>query len=260
MDNGSYNDSYSNVTVDCDEFYQFNTLSSVYFQTFVYFSYILIMLVSVIGNGSVCYLVLSSSRMRSVTNFFIVNLSAGDMLMTLLCVPFSFVNILILMYWPFGEIMCRVVSYWQGVSVFISAYTLVAISIDRYIAIMFPFKPRMSNSTSKIMIGAIWIFACITAFPILIVSKTFMPDDPLYSHCERYVCQEHWETEENKFYYTIVLMVLQYGVPFFALVYTYTRIAIVVWGKETPGEAENARDQRMAKKKRKVSCGEKIAK
>lgn len=241
-----------NASTNCSEFYRFNTLSSIYFQVFVYFSYILIMMISIIGNGLVCYLVLSSSRMRSVTNFFIVNLSAGDMLMTFLCVPFSFVNILILMYWPFGEIMCKVVSYWQTVSVFISAYTLVAISIDRYIAIMSPFKPRMSKSTAKVLIIAIWFIACMTAFPTLIVSKTFKPDDPLYKSCERYICQEQWETEEDKFYYSIVLMVLQYAVPFFVLVYTYTRIAIIVWGKETPGEAENVRDQRMAKRKRKV--------
>lgn len=210
------------------------------------------MIVSVIGNGLVCYLVMSSTRMKTVTNYFIVNLSVGDMLMTFLCVPFSFVNILILMYWPFGEIMCRLVSFWQGVSVFVSAYTLVAISVDRYIAIMSPFKPRMSKSTAKVLIGTIWFTACLTAFPILIVSKTFKPDDPLYDDCERYVCQEHWDSEKEKFYYTIVLMFLQYGVPFFVLVYTYTRITIVVWGKKTPGEAENARDQRMAKKKRKV--------
>lgn len=47
-------------------------------------------------------------------------------------------------------------------------------------------------------------------------------------------------------------MVLQYVVPLLVLVFTYTRIAIVVWGKQTPGEAENSRDQRMARSKRKV--------
>ena len=48
-------------------------------------------------------------------------------------------------------------------------------------------------------------------------------------------------------------MVLQYVVPLLVLVYTYTRIAVVVWGKQIPGEAENIRDQRMARSKRKVS-------
>jgi neuropeptide Y receptor len=50
----------------------------------------------------------------------------------------------------------------------------------------------------------------------------------------------------------MMLMVLQYFVPLLVLVFTYTRIAIVVWGKQIPGEAENVRDQRMARSKRKV--------
>jgi neuropeptide Y receptor len=50
----------------------------------------------------------------------------------------------------------------------------------------------------------------------------------------------------------MMLMVLQYVVPLLVLVFTYTRIAIVVWGKQIPGEAENSRDQRMARSKRKV--------
>lgn len=33
----------------------------------------------------------------------------------------------------------------QAISVLVSAYTLVAISGDRYIAIMFPLKPRITK-------------------------------------------------------------------------------------------------------------------
>jgi neuropeptide Y receptor len=47
-------------------------------------------------------------------------------------------------------------------------------------------------------------------------------------------------------------MVLQYFFPISVLIFTYTRIAIAVWGKKPPGEAEDARDQRLAKAKRKV--------
>lgn len=42
-------------------------------------------------------------------------------------------------------------------------------------------------------------------------------------------------------------------IPLAVLIFTYTRIAIAVWGKRPPGEAENSRDQRMARSKRKVS-------
>lgn len=42
--------------------------------------------------------------------------------------------------------------------------------------------------------------------------------------------------------------------PLAVLLYTYTSIAVVVWGKSTPGEAETSRDMRMARSKRKVSA------
>lgn len=120
-------------------------LSSTYFQTSVYIMYISIFVVALFGNGIVCYIVQSSPRMRTVTNYFIANLAVGDIFMSLFCVPFSFVSILLLHYWPFGSVLCHLVNYSQAVSVLVSAYTLVAISVDRYIAIMWPLRPRITK-------------------------------------------------------------------------------------------------------------------
>lgn len=52
--------------------------------------------------------------------------------------------------------------------------------------------------------------------------------------------------------YSTLLMVLQYIIPLKVLVFTYTSIATVIWCHRIPGEAENARDKRMARSKRKV--------
>lgn len=118
---------------------------SAYFQTTVYMMYILIFMLALFGNGVVCYIVLSTPRMKTVTNYFIVNLAVGDILMSMFCVPFSFFSTLLLQYWPFGSVLCHLVNYSQAVSVLVSAYTLVAISIDRYIAILWPLRPRISK-------------------------------------------------------------------------------------------------------------------
>lgn len=59
------------------------------------------------------------------------------------------------------------------------------------------------------------------------------------------------------YYYSIALLVLQFVIPFVVLIFTYSRIAFAVWGKKPPGEAENSRDQRMAKSKRKVCFSKK---
>lgn len=69
----------------------------------------------------------------------------------------------------------------------------------------------------------------------------------------RYICKEEWPTAEQNYYYTLALLTLQFIVPLSVLIFTYTRIALAVWGKRPPGEAENSRDQRMARSKRKVS-------
>lgn len=118
---------------------------STFFQITVYMLYISIFVIALFGNGIVCYIVYASPRMKTVTNYFIVNLAVGDILMSLFCVPFSFFSTLLLQHWPFGSALCHLVNYTQALSVLVSAYTLVAISIDRYIAILWPLRPRVSK-------------------------------------------------------------------------------------------------------------------
>lgn len=152
-------------------------LSSTTFQICVYFMYSAVFVVALLGNGLVCFVVQNSPRMKTVTNYFIVNLAVGDILMTLFCVPFSFVSMLILRYWPFGSIMCKIVNYSQAVSVFVSAYTLLAISIDRYMAIIRPLRPRLGKTSAKLVVIGVWCGALATAGPIPIVSEIQRPTD-----------------------------------------------------------------------------------
>lgn len=214
--------------------------------------YSTITLAAVGGNGIVIYIVSVYQRMQTVTNFFIVNLAIGDILMAMLCIPFTFVSNLILQYWPFGAFMCIVVSYSQAVSVFISAYTLVAISIDRYIAIINPLRPRMTKLQAKLIIVLIWFVALLTPLPTAFLSKLVLTSNLT----DRFTCMEDWGEEGDntqRYYYSMALMILQYAFPLWVLIFTYTRIGIVVWGKRPPGEAQDARDARMAASKRKVS-------
>lgn len=150
-------------------------LSSSIFQTCVYIMYGVVFIVALLGNGLVCCVVQSSPRMKTVTNYFILNLAVGDILMTLFCVPFSFVSMLILRYWPFGGVMCKVVNYSQAVSVLVSAYTLLAISIDRYFVITRPLRPRLGKTAAKLVMSAVWLGALATAAPILVVSQLQKP-------------------------------------------------------------------------------------
>lgn len=174
--NDTTNETWPDVETAC--YYPSSTgefLTSTLFHTIIYVSYSIVFVTSLFGNGLVCFVVHSSPRMKTVTNYFIENLAIGDILMTLFCVPFSFVSMLILRYWPFGAVMCKVVNYSQTVSVLVSAYTLLAISIDRYIVIMHPLKPRLGKTSAKVVVALVWLGAFATAAPILIVTSLKKP-------------------------------------------------------------------------------------
>lgn len=159
------------------EFEPEDGVSQTIFNACVSLFYGTVFIVALIGNGLVCFVVHTTPRMKTVTNYFIVNLAVGDILLTVFCVPFSSASTLVLKYWPFGAVMCKVVNYSQAVSVLVSAYTLLAISIDRYNIIMRPLKPRVEKTAAKLVVAAVWLGALVTAAPIPVVSMLQRPSD-----------------------------------------------------------------------------------
>lgn len=55
-------------------------------------SYLLIFLVCMVGNSVVCFIVLRSKNMRTVTNLFILNLAISDLLVGIFCMPTTLVD------------------------------------------------------------------------------------------------------------------------------------------------------------------------
>ncbi|KAF6213654.1 hypothetical protein GE061_011376 [Apolygus lucorum] len=109
--------------------------------------------------------------MRTVTNYFLVNLSISDLLMSLLNCIFNF-TFMLDSHWPFGAIYCTVNNFVAHVSVAASVFTLVAISLDRYVAIVRPLKHRMSRRKARIALIMIWLSSSVLALPCLIYSTT----------------------------------------------------------------------------------------
>lgn len=82
------------------------------------------------GNAIVIWIVLTHERMRTVTNYFIVNLSFADIMVSTLNVIFNFVYMLD-GHWPFGDAYCKISNFISILSVAASVFTLMAISLDR---------------------------------------------------------------------------------------------------------------------------------
>lgn len=75
--------------------------------------YSIIFLLSVSGNILVILTLTKIKKMRTITNLFLLNLAVSDLLLSVLCMPFSLVAFL-LKDFIFGEPMCILVRYFQG--------------------------------------------------------------------------------------------------------------------------------------------------
>ncbi|XP_074102632.1 RYamide receptor-like isoform X2 [Cotesia typhae] len=145
---------YKSLQNDADYF-----LISLYIPTIV---------VAVTANLIVITVVIKYQHMRSITNYFVVNLSIADLLVTLICMPMS-VSQAISIIWNYGEIMCKLFYYLQGVAVAASVFTITAMSVDRYLAVRSPMDlHRMFNRKTTIMtIITLWFIAFTIFAPLL---------------------------------------------------------------------------------------------
>lgn len=232
-----------NTTQPANEAFQI----SEYVQVLIIVMYSVITVIAVGGNGIVCYLVYAYKRMHTVPNYFIVNLAISDIIMALICIPFTFIANLILNYWPFGETMCPVVLYIQVVAVFLSSYTLVAMSIDRYIVIVHPFKPRITQRQTALTILGIWVISFTIPLP------TFLKSRVIYHSNTSGQCLESWDNNTGQYMYGLSLMVLHYFGPLTLLLFSYSKIGYTIWIKNIQVTDRNKRKLQLATAKKRVS-------
>jgi len=75
--------------------------------------YAIIFLLAIAGNALVIATLAHDRRMRTVTNLFLLNLAVSDLLLAVLCMPFTLIPTL-LKNFIFGKAMCILIRYMQG--------------------------------------------------------------------------------------------------------------------------------------------------
>ena len=123
--NSSCNSSCNNTTVASNPFILAWYLQLVYIIIFV-----LTVVISAGGNIIVIWVVLAHRRMRTVTNYFLVNLAVADALISILNTLFNFVYMLY-SHWPFGKHYCKFSQFIAPCTISASVFTFMAIAIDR---------------------------------------------------------------------------------------------------------------------------------
>ena len=82
------------------------------------------------GNLIVIWIVLAHKRMRTVTNYFLVNLAIADALISIFNTLFNFVY-MINSHWIFGRWYCKFSQFIATCTISASVFTFMAIALDR---------------------------------------------------------------------------------------------------------------------------------
>ncbi|XP_024082499.1 tachykinin-like peptides receptor 99D isoform X2 [Cimex lectularius] len=213
-----------------------------------------IVIVATGGNLIVIWIVLAHKRMRTVTNYFLVNLAIADAMVSSLNVTFSY-SYMVNSDWPFGNVYCKISQFVSVLSICASVFTLMAISVDRYMAIMHPLRPRMGRRMTLCIAGSIWVLGSAFAVPILIFYTTLVQDFP--NGDTRVICYAEWpdgSTTESyqEYIYNVFFMVITYFVPITSMCFTYVRVGIELWGSQSIGECTQRQLENIKSKRRVV--------
>uniref|UniRef100_A0A4W4G2I3 Neuropeptide FF receptor 1 n=1 Tax=Electrophorus electricus TaxID=8005 RepID=A0A4W4G2I3_ELEEL len=202
-------------------------------------SYLLIFVICMMGNGVVCFIVLRSKTMRTVTNLFILNLAVSDLLVGIFCMPTTLVDNIIT-GWPFGSLVCKLSGMVQGISVSASVFTLVAIAVDRFRCIVYPFKQKLTISTSTLIIIIIWVLAISIMCPSGVMLQVTKENRVSILLGEGngtrpfFWCRENWPSPGMRKIYTTVLFANIYLAPLTLIVIMYARIGIALFKSPIP--------------------------
>ncbi|MCL4150794.1 UNVERIFIED_CONTAM: hypothetical protein GTU68_000561 [Idotea baltica] len=216
-------------------------------QTLFYILYVTIFMLGVFGNCLVCYVVFRNKPMQTVTNFFITNLALADILLCIFAVPFTPLYFF-MGEWIFGSILCHILSWSQGVSVYVSTLTLTSIAIDRFFVIIYPFRPRLRLQMCYLIIVCIWIFSLSATLPYALYMKQVQ-------YKGRYYCEEFWPFEMVRRIFSVFTAVMQFVIPFIIILICYVKISIRMnaRGRFKHGSKSSKKDEIERERKRRTN-------
>ena len=207
-------------------------------------------ILAMIGNTLVVYIVCTVNHMRSSTNTLIANMAIADLLMA--------IDIPYVLKWAFvydrwfgtfmGTVLCKFFHSAQAGSLAASVFSLVAISLDRSFAILFPMKTIITRNVVRFSIAIIWLCAMAISIPLMIASKNV----PLEG-TEIMICNEFWEPM-SKSTYSLVFFVTGYVIPLVIIAVVYCLAGLRLWSRKLPGHRNTAAEKRAQSSSRRATA------
>lgn len=186
---------------------------------------VIIFLLAVIGNSFVLSALIEQKKCRpwSRIYFLMAHLSIADLLVALF-------NILPQIVWDItfrfkgGDPLCRFVKYMQVFVLYLSTYVLVAMSLDRYFAVVGPRSSwKSSPALTKVLVMLAWTIALIFSLPQAFIFSYQLVKPDVF---------DCWATFPNFFnqkLYVTWFVLSAFGIPLLIICTCYGTICFKIW-------------------------------
>ena len=193
--------------------------------------YFTILLVSLVGNALLIFVICKNKQLRRSINYYVLNMAVSDLFTPLTIMPVNIVRIIsgstaFMVDTPLvlGNILCKLCYFLPDVSFMVSIESLLLISIDRFIAVVFPLQIKLISSKVRfICISCTWIVAIAVHAPYFYTFK-LIPDGNSYNCLQRWDANHANHVKIHQRYLTAVFITF-YLLPIFVLAVLYCTIA-----------------------------------
>lgn len=151
---------------------------------FATFCLVLFITIGVPGNLLTILALSKARKLHNATTAFIVNLSVADLLFCLFNLPLV-ISTFLHRGWVHGELLCTLFPFFRYSNVAVSLFSVLAITINRYVMIAHPkyYKQIYRCSTITAMILTIWSFSLGILIPTLLGQWGRFGFDPSVGTC-----------------------------------------------------------------------------
>ena len=132
--------------------------------------YLITFCAGLFGNGLVIYILIrfKSVRSKSVANIYILNLSVADLVFIFTMPLFCYATYT--KDWIFGNPMCKITFVFREINKFGSIFTLMALSVDRFLASFHTLSYLRTNQVGKYVCLGVWVASFAMCTPYIMYS------------------------------------------------------------------------------------------
>ncbi|XP_071100594.1 adipokinetic hormone/corazonin-related peptide receptor variant I-like isoform X2 [Haliotis cracherodii] len=198
-------------------------------------AYSCLFLVAACGNLTVFITLFRNRNIKSRVNLFIMHLSIADLIVTFVMLPLETTwNITVA--WKAGEAACRILMFFRAFGLYLSSFTLVTISLDRYFAIMRPLSLNDADKRGKIMLVLAWIFSFVASIPQSVIFH--VEKHPVYPWFTQCVTFNFFPTPIHELAYNLFHVIAVYGMPLLIITVSYSLILCEISKKSRQSKDE----------------------